>query len=88
VDFVSDKSSTVRISSSSKKALQEVAKMTGTSQVDALSEAIEEYRRKVTLEAINESFARLSDKELADYRKEAEAWEVTLLDGLEEYPYE
>lgn len=85
---MSEKSSTVRISNSSKKALQEVAKMTGTSQVAALSEAIEEYRRKIFLREVAESFARMSEEELADYRKEAEAWEVTLLDGLEDYPYE
>jgi len=85
---VSEKSSTVRISSSSKKALQEVAKMTGTSQVEVLSEAIEEYRRKIFLREVADSFARMSEAELADYRKEAEAWEVTLLDGLEDYPYE
>ncbi len=85
---MSDKSSTVRISSSSKKALQEVAKMTGASQVEALAEAIEEYRRKVFLKEVAESFARMSEEELADYKREFEEWDVTLLDGLEEYPYE
>ncbi|MHB8895413.1 MAG: toxin-antitoxin system protein [Candidatus Geothermincolia bacterium] len=85
---MSDKSSTVRISSSSKKALREVARITGVSQIDALGEALEEYRRKVTIEAINESFARLDNKDRADYEKELEAWDTSLQDGLEEYPYE
>ena len=62
--------------------------MTGASQVDALAEAVEVYRRKVTLQAINESFARLSEEELADYKREFEEWDVTLMDGLEDYPYE
>lgn len=85
---MSEKSSTVRISGASKKALEEIARIRGASQVEVLSEAVEEYRRKVALEAINESFARLSKEELADYKKEFEEWDVTLMDGLEDYPYE
>lgn len=85
---MSENSSTVRVSGSTKKALREITKMTGASQVDALAEAVEVYRRKVTLQAINESFARLSEEELADYKREFEEWDVTLMDGLEDYPYE
>lgn len=83
-----ENSSTVRISGSTKKALREIVKMTGVSQVEVLSEAVEEYRRKVALEAINESFARLTREDLAEYRREFEEWDVTLMDGLEDYPYE
>ena len=85
---MSEKSPTVRISGASKKALEEIARIRGASQVEVLSEAVEEYRRKVALEAINESFARLSKEELAGYKKELEEWDVTLMDGLEDYPYE
>lgn len=81
------KSTTVRIAESSKSALEEIADKIGATQIEVLAEAIEEYRRKVILDAVNKSFARLRENEKArkEYEEEQEDWDGTLADGLEEY---
>ena len=81
------KSTTVRIAESSKSALEEIADKIGATQIEVLAEAIEEYRRKVILDAVNKSFARLRENEKArkEYEEELEDWDGTLADGLEEY---
>ena len=81
------KSTTVRIAESSKSALEEIADKIGATQIEVLAEAIEEYRRKVILDAVNKSFARLRENEKArkEYEEEREDWDGTLADGLEEY---
>jgi predicted transcriptional regulator len=81
------KSTTVRIAGSSKSALEEIANKVGATQIQILAEAIEQYRRKVMLDAVNESFARLGENEKArkDYEEELGDWDVTLADGLEGY---
>lgn len=82
-----NESTTIRISRPSKLALQEIAQRIGSTQIDVLAEAIEEYRKAVTLTAVNESFARLGEDEEAHrgYREEMEEWDRALNDGLEEY---
>ena len=82
---MAERSSTVRISNSSKETLEEIAQITGASQVEVLGEAIEEYRRTVMLKEIAASFARLSEEEREDYIKEFEEWDVALPDGLEDW---
>lgn len=81
------KSTTVRIAESSKSALEEIADKIGATQIEVLAEAIEEYRRKVILDAVNKSFASLRENEKArkEYEEELEDWDGTLADGLEEY---
>ena len=81
------KSTTVRIAESSKSALEEIADRIGATQIEVLAEAIEEYRRKVILDAVNKSFASLRENEKArkEYEEELEDWDGTLADGLEEY---
>jgi ATPase subunit of ABC transporter with duplicated ATPase domains len=81
------KSTTVRIAESSKSALEEIADKIGATQIEVLAEAIEGYRRKVILDAVNKSFASLRENEKArkEYEEELEDWDGTLADGLEEY---
>ena len=81
------KSTTVRIAESSKSALEEIADRIGATQIEVLAEAIEEYRRKVILDAVNKSFATLRENEKVrkEYEEELEDWDGTLADGLEEY---
>jgi len=81
------KSTTVRIAESSKSALEEIADKIGATQIEVLAEAIEEYRRKVILDAVNKSFASLRENEKVrkEYEEELEDWDGTLADGLEEY---
>ena len=81
------KSTTVRIAESSKSALEEIADRIGATQIEVLAEAIEEYRRKVILDAVNKSFAGLRENEKVrkEYEEELEDWDGTLADGLEEY---
>jgi predicted transcriptional regulator len=80
-------STTVRITGSSKSALEEIADKIGATQIEVLAEAIEEYRRKVILDTVNESFARLRENEKArkEYEEELGDWDKTLADGLEGY---
>ena len=80
-------STNVRITGSSKSALEEIADKIGATQIEVLARAIEEYRRKVTLDTVNESFARLRENEKArkEYEEELGDWDKTLADGVEGY---
>jgi hypothetical protein len=73
----------IRLSASSKRTLDRVTVATGLSPDDAVATALDSYSRKVFLEAVNESFARMSDDELADYKREFDEWDA-ITDGLSE----
>ena len=76
-------STTIRIRSTSRQKLQEIADAAGQSLQDALDEAIEERRRTLYLEGVNADYAALSSKARADFDKEIAAWDATDRDGLE-----
>ncbi len=79
------KATTIRIRSKSHQTLKEIAAVTGQSLQDALEEAIEDRRRKLYLEGVNQDYAdlRRDAKKLASFQKEANTWDVTNLDGLD-----
>jgi predicted transcriptional regulator len=72
------KTTTVRVSNSTKSTLEEIAQKTGRSQSRVISDAVEAERRRVILEAISDDFARLRADENAskDYDEEFEIWET------------
>jgi hypothetical protein len=77
---------TVRIEPAAHEALAEIAKAKRIPLTEALSRAIEAYRRALFLEAIASGYAELRADAKAWEQEEAEraAWETTSADGLEE----
>lgn len=72
------KTTTVRITNSTKSILEEIAQNTCRSQSRVISDAVEAERRRMILEAISEDFARLRADEKAskEYDEEFEVWET------------
>lgn len=79
-------SSTVRVSAEAKEKLHALASSTNKSMQDVLDEAVELYRRRVFLAEANAAFRRLRQDAQAwkHERREREAWDSTLADGLGE----
>lgn len=79
-------SSTVRISGEAKAKLDALARSTNKSLQAVLDEAVELYRRRVFLAEANAAFRRLrQDAQAWEHEKrEREAWDSTLSDGLAE----
>lgn len=78
-------SATVRIRPRSLEMLKELATEGRESVQDVLDRAIEQYRRQKFLERINADYAALrADPEAwREEREEREAWDSTLMDGLD-----
>lgn len=85
-----EKSTTVRVSHGTKRALDELAAAEERPMTEVIAEAVEQYRRRSILEATNKAYARLrkDDKAWADMKREEALWEATLMDGLEDEPYD
>jgi hypothetical protein len=73
------------VSERSQKTLQELAARTGKPPPELLDRAVEEYRRKLFLEAVNAGYAALrADPEAwAEELAERKPWDATLMDGLD-----
>jgi hypothetical protein len=78
-------SSVVRIGVEARNTLREIAARTGRPMQSILDEAIERFRRQRFLEEVNAAYAFLARDPAASeaVRKEREAWEATLADGLD-----
>jgi hypothetical protein len=76
---------TVRIDPKAHAALTEIARARHLSLTEALSRAVEAYRRQVFLDGLANDFAalRADSKAWAAERAEVQTWETTLGDGLE-----
>ena len=76
---------TVRIDEKSREVLKKLAEFSGESMQAVLTRAIEEHRRRVFLERINQGYTAMKNDPAsqAAMRKELESWDATLLDGLE-----
>lgn len=76
---------TVRLNEEHAKVLRELAKRVNEPMQAVLGKAIEDYRRKVLLEATNEAYAAIRNNrtQWAEEVAERKAWEATLADGLE-----
>jgi hypothetical protein len=79
---------TVRIDPASHAALSEIARAKQVSLTEALSRAVEAYRREVFLEACASDFAALRRDPGAWTEEMAEraVWEATTADGLQDEP--
>lgn len=79
-------SATIRLRANSHRALKEIAHLTGESLQDALDRAIEDLRRKLYLEGLNEDYAAMKEdpKAWQELKNESAEWDTTNLDGLEE----
>jgi hypothetical protein len=77
--------STIRISEKSHQTLRELAKQSGESTQASLDRAIEQYRRRLFMEAANAEYAALrADPEAwAEYQKELALRDSTLMEGLD-----
>lgn len=85
-----DSTTTIRIRERTLRMLRELASEEGKSMTDVLHVAVDAYRRKRFLEEANKDFERLqADPEAwKDYQDELRLWDATLMDGLEEYPFD
>ena len=77
---------TIRIRKASHQALKQMAAMTGRSLQDVLDEALQQEQRRLYLEGLKADYEALAKdpKALADFKKEAALWDLTLNDGLED----
>lgn len=77
---------TIRVSTETRDLLNRLARTSGTSMQQVLEAALEQYRRRQFLEALNSAYAASrTDPELqaADVEERA-LWDATLLDGLDD----
>jgi hypothetical protein len=77
---------TVRIDPNAHATLAEIARAKHIPLTEALSRAVEAYRRQVFLEAVASGFEALRDDPEAWAEEQAERapWEATSADGLED----
>ena len=79
-------STTVRISTETRKVLRELAEQLGEPMQSVLSKAVEAYRRQHILDQANLAYAvlRSDDEAWQEERQERSEWNAALADGLEE----
>jgi hypothetical protein len=75
---------TVRIDPASHAALTEIARAKHIPLTEALSRAVESYRREMLIQAMDADYAALREDPAAWAEEQAEraAWETTSADGL------
>lgn len=80
----------IRVDAKTRDRLAKMAEQDHTSIGDVVTALTEKAERDRFWNEVRESFARLqADPEAwADYKNEMRIWEATLMDGLEEYPYD
>jgi predicted transcriptional regulator len=78
------RSTTVRITEDTHRALRELAQWTNEPMQQVLARAVEAYRREQLLHEVNASFAALRADPEAWAEEEADRalWDATLADGL------
>jgi predicted transcriptional regulator len=76
---------TIQIGDASGQMLKHLAEQTGQSMTEVLDKALDAYRRKMFLEAVNAGYAALrADPEAwAEFEAERKLWDATLMDGLD-----
>lgn len=80
------KTTTVRVTRETQAKLRAISEESGASIQEIIDEAVEAYRRRRIHEQANESYAALrqNPERWQEYTDEFEAWDATLMDGLEE----
>jgi len=76
---------TVCISEASRAVLRELSEQTGRPMQDILDQAIDDYRRKLFLEAVNAGYAalRADPQAWAEVQRERASMAGSLMDGLD-----
>jgi hypothetical protein len=76
---------TVRIDAEHHRMLRELSARTGESLQAVLAQAVEQYRRRLFLEQVNEAYAALNEDPAAraQWEQELREWDATLGDGLD-----
>ena len=79
-------STTIRIRKSTRDTLRDLADEAGEPMQAVLEKAVDAYRRRSFLEAVNASYAALHEDDAASraFRDELQLWDATLGDGLAE----
>lgn len=79
---------TIRVLPRTYKILEEMAEERDESIPEALDHLVEELRRWRMFQKANEAYAAIAADPDADaaWKAEIAAWDVTLADGLDEYP--
>lgn len=77
---------TIRVSAETRDLLHRLARTSGTSMQQVLETALEQYRRRQFLEALNTAYAALRADPQAQAEETAESalWDTTLIDGLDD----
>ena len=80
----------IRVSETTHQRLREIARREHRPMSSVADEAVRVYEKEQRWRAAEEGMARLrqSPEEWKDYLAEAESWESTSVDGLDELPYE
>ena len=81
---------TVRVSTRAHQQLKEIARADGVSLTEALNRIIEAQHRQRFLEGLAQDYVALREEEGAwqEEREERNTLEGTLMDGLEDNPYD
>ena len=76
---------TIPVSEATYRLLRELAEQTGHSVPQVLDKALDDYRRKVFFEGLAADYAALKadPKAWAEEVAERQAWDATLMDGLD-----
>lgn len=81
----------IRVSRETHERLKEIAEKEHRALGDMIDRLVDEYKQQAFRRAVHESFRGLREDpaEREAYLKDMSAWDVTLMDGLEdEPPYE
>ena len=79
-------SSTVRITTETRRTLQQLANEHNETMQSVLARAIEQYKRNLLLQQANDAYAalRAQPRQWAEAEEEQREWEATLGDDLED----
>lgn len=81
---------TIRVEQQTRDKLLKLAKQERKPLGEVVKEAVARYERDRFFDELDAAYARLkADPEAwADYQAELALWDSTLMDGLEDYPWE
>lgn len=79
---------TIKVSTELRDRINAVAAEQGLTAGSLIEKVLEEYLWRQQVEIAKRQMRSATAEEWADYMAEAEAWDVTLSDGLEDDPWE
>ncbi len=83
-------SHTIRVNKKTLDTIKELAEKAGATMTAVVEAAVRDYEIKKYWEEYNAGYAALKadPKAWAEYQVEMKLWDSTLMDGLEDFPYE